>query len=73
MGLQIMTMGFLGAVLGACLSLGGDFLKDEGVATGLAHDISLLFIYAGWSLLLVSALVMAAGILLHWVHMFRSR
>ena len=72
-GLQIMTIGFIGAVLGACLSLAGDFLKDEVVVSGLGRYVSMLFVYAGWSLLLLGALIMSIGILLHWMHIFRSR
>ena len=66
-GLGIMTIGFLVACLGVGIAIGFDFLFEQS-GHGLAR-IRSTTILAGWVVIFLGTLVMAVGIVMHWVLM----
>lgn len=71
-GLQIMTIGFLGAVAGAGLTLLGGVLRGASEVSQLLEYAVMLVLYLGWSLLILGAVAMCAGILMHWTSLFQD-
>lgn len=65
-GLQIMTIGFLSAVLGGATALIGVFLRTT------VETLGVFLVYFGWMTLIIGAIVMLVGILIHWSSMFSS-
>ena len=70
-GLQIMTTGFLGAVIGAGTAILGGWIRDIYDSHLLLDVFGTIVLYLGWSLLILGAVAMFAGIMMHWVSMFR--
>ena len=71
-GLQIMTIGFLGAVTGAGVTLLGGVIRDASEVSQLLEYAAKLVLYLGWSLLILSTAVMCTGILMHWISVFQD-
>ena len=67
-----MTIGFLGAVTGAGLTLLGGVIRDASEVTQLLEYAAMLVQYLGWSLLILGAAVMCTGILMHWISLFQG-
>jgi hypothetical protein len=65
-GLQIMTIGFLSALLGAGVTILGGFLRTA------ADTFGILLLYFGWLVLIVGAIAMLVGIFIHWSSMFSN-
>ena len=65
-GLQIMTIGFLSALLGAGVTILGGFLRTT------VDIFGVLLLYFGWLVLIVGAVAMSVGIFIHWSSMFPS-
>ena len=63
-GLQIMTIGFLSALLGGGVTILGGFLRTT------VDMFGVLLIYFGWLVLIAGAITMLVGIFIHWSRMF---
>lgn len=68
-----MTIGFLGAIIGACLALLGGFIRDKDESQSLLDFFATIILYLGGSLLVLGAIAMFAGIVFHWIGMFKPR
>jgi hypothetical protein len=71
-GLQIMTIGFLGAVTGAGVTLLGGVIRDASEIPQLLGYAAMLVLYLGWSLLILGAVAMCAGVLMHWISLIQG-
>lgn len=70
-GLQIMTTGFLGAVIGAGTAILGGWIRDI-YYSHLPFDVfGTIVLYFGWSLLLFGTIAMFIGIMMHWISIFQ--
>lgn len=69
-GLGIMTIGFLVACLGAGIAFGIDALFGQA-APGLAW-LRATTLLVSWFVMIFGTLVMAAGIVMHWVRMWKQ-
>ena len=70
-GLQIMTIGVLGAVVGAGAAILGGWIRDIYDSHLLLDLFGTIVLYFGWGLLILGAIAMFIGIMMHWVSMFR--
>lgn len=71
-GLQIMTLGFLVAIVGAGISLLGGFIRDYGEIQSVLNILATVVVYLGGALLVLGAATMLAGIVLHWISIFQG-
>lgn len=65
-GLRIMTVGFLIAVLGACVAMGGAFVRDQLSGYVLVWGLQVV-VWVGFFVLVIGAVGMLAGIVLNIV------
>ena len=71
-GLQLVTAGFILSLFGAIvtvLSIAAHSLNELSYGFFI---ISKIFLYGGWSLILIGALVFSIGGILHWIEMFSN-
>ena len=71
-GLQIMTLGFIGAMSSAGVLLLGGFLHDRDFVE-IINIAGIILLYFGWSGLAFCAFIMFFGIVMHWITMFNGK
>jgi hypothetical protein len=59
-------------VTGAGVTLLGGVIRDASEVSQLLEYAAKLFLYFGWSLLILGAAAMCTGILMHWIFLFQN-
>lgn len=66
-----MMIGFLGALLGAGVTLLGGVMRGENTTQSFTDILAMALLYFGWGLLVLGATMMFVGIVIHWMFLFR--